>query len=451
MNLSTGDSLNAYEKCGVCLLCFAVLASTWCASGTRPEFLMPILAVSMLAGFFPMFFRPHFRGNKGGIALFMFFLLLIVGLCQPFNHWGVFHRNEFGSFVKPCAYLPFLPASVDAPFREGNAFSALARIVILTSVFAGARLVYSAPRALRYVLAFFCLNGVAMSVFAVLQKYCGVQAMYGVLYSASEMYGTFFLSNAAAAYLVLAMSANFAMSLECFRRGGVAFAALYFAGAAICGVGAWYSESTFGFVSALAVSLLFVLICFYCALKKLVGNVSVSAAITLVVASLCAAMSWGYAESVGAEKLISENGGYCDRMLFYRETAGVIAKAPVWGYGGDCLRYKLAPRIVELQKKSGKISYSAPVHAHSDVLELVAEYGVVGALFVAVALVSVLADALRNRRNFSAVNMVVVAGLFVFFAHSAFDMNMLVPSNVAAFALLLPVCFSRFDGKEPRR
>ena len=91
------------------------------------------------------------------------------------------------------------------------------------------------------------------------------------------------------------------------------------------------------------------------------------------------------------------------------------------------------------------------MHAHSDVLELVAEYGVVGALFVAIALVSVLADALRNRRNFSAVNMVVVAGLFVFFAHSAFDMNMLIPSNVAAFALLLPVCFSRFDGKEPRR
>ncbi len=94
---------------------------------------------------------------------------------------------------------------------------------------------------------------------------------------------------------------------------------------------------------------------------------------------------------------------------------------------------------------------SDPVHAHSDYLELLAEYGAVGggviALFLAAHLLSGLRGASRilkrdvlpvgeNRDDNLALQLGLLSAVAAYLAHSAVDFNMHIPTNALLFSII---------------
>ncbi len=138
------------------------------------------------------------------------------------------------------------------------------------------------------------------------------------------------------------------------------------------------------------------------------------------------------------------------RLLLWGAALKQFQTSPVVGTGsGTYLFYGRQFRLAEVQRD--------PVHAHNDYLELLAEYGVVGAALVAALIVLHLRSGFRGMRAIVrqrlrpagrvlsdelALTVGALAAVGALIAHSVVDFNFHIPANTLFFAFLLGIVAS---------
>ena len=122
------------------------------------------------------------------------------------------------------------------------------------------------------------------------------------------------------------------------------------------------------------------------------------------------------------------------RLGVWSDTLRLVARSPLVGHGFGAYADALPPH------KTGR-GYVAVEHAESDVLELVAEAGLVGLLLATIGLggaARVVARGLSQQtdRLRRGLGLGAAAGASALLVHSAFDFNLRIPSNALLFVFL---------------
>ena len=157
--------------------------------------------------------------------------------------------------------------------------------------------------------------------------------------------------------------------------------------------------------------------------------------------------------------LTGQMGGNQQDARIYNWQAALdqFRQAPLLGTGaGTHLYYGRMFRRPELQ--------ADPVHAHSDYLELLAEYGVAGGAAMALFLIThlwsgwrsisrlieiELQDRYRSRTTALALQVGALSAVAAYLAHSAIDFNLHIPANALLFAMIFGILAN--PGIEERR
>jgi O-antigen ligase len=240
-----------------------------------------------------------------------------------------------------------------------------------------------------------------------------------------------------------------ALALCCWARWKPWVRLLVGHGAAICFVGLALTGSRGGYVSALAGLVIFALLSFL--IMRRVHPERTGLMIAAISATFCGLLGACYffmADStVVAQRLDQiyepENG----RILLWATALDQFRLAPFLGTGsGTYLFFGRLLRSPAIQ--------SDPVHVHSDYLELLAEYGLLGlgcaTAFLALHLASgfsglrqILAEKLRPGAPPASNEMALVtgalAGLGAVLVHSAIDFNFHLPANTLVAAFLFGI------------
>ena len=208
----------SYEGVSFAFLSIEILLISWLGGGGRMAFIFPMMWVA-LAAYFAMSFaktgaHEDFLEKSvfwSGLALVLF---IVIQYLNPNFEYIVTERYNY---LKPIEHISCLPGSVKSTFYEGNALSSLSVIATTLLVFISALSVFKITKFAIICLVFFALNATAMSVWGIYQKCEQFPILYGMLYSSSEFYGSFYMANAGGAFINLGLAANFALFFLCAR------------------------------------------------------------------------------------------------------------------------------------------------------------------------------------------------------------------------------------------
>lgn len=425
-----------------CLLILAeIVLISWLGSGTRPEFLLPMLWVAV-AMFFAAAFSSPVRDlpKYVKISFWCGVAVVLINAVQIANPSFEYAVHERYGVLEPLRHVWWLPVSVKSDFFAGDALSSLARIVFVFSVFMSSALVFRRRRAARLCLAFFALNATAMAAWAVWQRWAGFPIMYDAFFSVSDFYGSFFLSNAAGAFINLGLAANLALVFMSVRIPNAFFKAVarlfFLASSAVCVFSCYYSASKGALAMSAALCLVFVGLCAYSLLRARfsarASAVLIVFAAALACAALWAAFSSFMAKNPGLEMKVCESAD--SRMEIYVAAFGTVKDNALWGVGGDCARYYL-PQKLKQEDRANSIFVTSE-RAHSGLLEYFMEFGGGGISAIALAGIAWLARFFRNARRLGMENFVIMAGVVLFLLHSCFDIHLHIPSTMAAGAVM---------------
>lgn len=214
-----------------------------------------------------------------------------------------------------------------------------------------------------------------------------------------------------------------------------------------CYAGVAMSASRGGMLSS-AFSLLVLSILGMVTTFKIGGKQSV---VTLIAWGLIAAIGVGGACLIGARSQLITTRLHQQhtadvRIYNWQATLDQFRLARLVGTGaGTHLYYGRLFRRPQIQ--------TDPVHSHGDYLELLAEYGIIGAVGMGLFLMAHLRSGfraynflgrrLRNsyvpRSNTLALNIGVLSAVFALLAHSVVDFNMHIPANALVFAFFFGI------------
>ncbi len=407
---------------------------TWGASGTRADFLMPMFWAAFAAFSCSLFGRISLEG-KAMWACPLFWAGMgfsIMGLLQSFNLSGEYEQYQAYSAFRPFDYICALPSSVAAPFDAGNAQSALVKILSAFFIACTSFMLFQRALFARCALAVFSVNSAAMGLFALIQPFINMPNMYFIVYSDVDFYGSFFLTNAAGAFLNLGVAASLSAAYIWFKRGSTAFAILFCACALLCAAASCMSGSV-GAIFSLLVFIGAIILCV--AFGKFgVRAGAIVSGMLLALSALSAALFLSAGNIASLENSVSSS--LLSRTGIYKQTLAFDGANAIWGRGGNSYRYLVRPKIVAGQEKSGAKSFKAPVHPHSDVLSYYFEYGAAGLFLIALCALWWAHALFSKRGKLSFANYCAGAGVAVCALHSCFDMNLSIPSVMMAFAMM---------------
>lgn len=122
------------------------------------------------------------------------------------------------------------------------------------------------------------------------------------------------------------------------------------------------------------------------------------------------------------------------RLEFWRATFELLQQYPLTGSGGGTYAQAMAAH------KPAWLGEVKLDHAHNDYLELLAEYGVVGALVIALLLALVVRATLRLLRGRDPVALArhagLAVGLLALLLHGTVDFNLQIPANALWFTAI---------------
>ncbi len=428
-----------------------ILCISWLGSGTRIEFLAPMVAVSAL-----MFLCASFQKN---VPKTLFFKTLSISLCLVaimsliayFNPFCEMIRGEYFSTFKRIDYIKFLPTSISAEFNDGNALRSLAEIAASISVCLSCMVLFKKRLNMKIVLAFLALNIAVMGAFGIWQKCNKLPTMYNFIHCASDFFGSFFLSSAAGAFFNLGIAISIALIFLIDKSSlfgkltTVAFAVCV----VVCIVATYYTGSigaqllTFATFGALPFMLLLRL-----ALVRFGLKWAMTAGGFIFVALMCIAVIFkpeiehrltfvdGHKNPIGVSAT--------SRMEMYKLTKNIISEYPIFGCGGQCSQYLLS---IEMTKNTPKSQMARTTyHVHSDIIEYIAEYGIIGLITILACLFAWLSDFVKSRPTYA--RTVLFLGCLISIAHSCVDMNLHIPSTMIALAI---VCAATVSTRNKKR
>lgn len=364
----------------------------------------------------------------------------------------------------------WLPTSVEAPYQPMNAWRIFNMHLAAFSLALGLSVGLSTRRATLFVLWSFLVSTTLMALVAIVQKY--TEADHVLWYFASEnvhFWGSFFYRNQGVAYLnwgiVIAGVLYFyhaRRSRDEAQSGGPHFLAFCLIGLIAVSVGLALSRGGILFAAVLIALFLFlVLIDFLCSASHL--RTAAMVPITLILGLLLfmglyqagRAIDWDAIEKrFGDVEATLEDADRDARVLSSRMTWRMAQDALLTGWGAGSFRYAFPMYQKEVPElfyqyyhpKKGWTGRRFYRYAHNDVIQFLAEYGIVGSCLLLLSLLSLISGGLRFRLP----SLWLLIGLVCAVAHAFLDFIFHSPSYwvvlVAGIALI-----SRLHRLEVRR
>lgn len=431
-------------------MCIQIFLATWLMSGTTPEFLLPMFFVSV--GTFVLCIIGKLF-TRGGVFLsaivWASIFFIIVCFVQYLNPFAEYVVRETFSYITFLDYIDCLPASVRAEFYDGNSLYSLC--ALLTSFLTAFVLatISTKQKTMFSLLVFFSINAFVMGIFALWQEAQGIPMPFNRFHTNSGFYGTFFLSNAAGAYLNMGVAATLACSIVCFQRKGIfvkLVAYLFVVGAFVI---SWASFQSGSKGAMILCSGIWGIVCVYLFLKVIVKFFGskvfyFTVCITGFVVCFVGIVGIYFSECQSVRNLSfgnQVNESICSRMAIYKEVFPIIKQRPIWGTGGECSRYILPV----VKKPDGSSVAEAPERVHSDLFEYMVDFGITGVIVLLCCGIAWIVQIVKNRKILTSANVICVIGVLSCLTHSMFDMELHIPSTMIVFAFMSVFSFSDFE------
>lgn len=442
------------RNCDILATFFAglqIMLATWLCSGVNAQFLLPMFAVAICA-FGSALGAGRFARDDAFSETLSWGALFFAAVCavQYLNPWA--RQLEFANFggIEKLPYIKWLPTSVRAQFTDGGAAAAfcyLQTAFLTVLVFAS---MAGQSRRSRGFLYFFVLNAFAMGGFAVYQKASGALSMYSIeSFKGANFYGSFFLSNAAGAFLNMGVAAALACAFLLAGRGWLSklCAPVPLLAAAGMSYGVYDSESVGALYICALVWAAFALLLVLKILKRFFGiwACAVFAAAALAVGGYCASENFEkIAEFAPQKKNDNAMHSAQSRLEIYKTVCPIILERPIWGYGGESGDFVI-PLLKGNDEKSVALAAS---RAHSDLLGYLLDFGFAGGAVLAACGAAWLWRIWQMRRFLTCANAMCFVGAMSCFGHSLFDMELHIPSTMLMFGLMCVLSYAPIFGKE---
>ena len=348
------------------------------------------------------------------------------------------------------------PTSIRTNFEPMNAWRAMELHIAAWSLACGLWVGLRRRRAALTVLWVFVISGVLLAMVAILQHLGDAEKVLWKVASESKkgFWGSFFYRNHGAAYLNWVLVGTGCLyfyhakhSAKAGQSGGPHFICVFSFILTFCSVGLALSRG--GIIFASLISVVFLLGMF---LQYLLGALSVrrSLGISMVLATLLAlggmmayrTIDWAAMQDrfgdIGAK---IENIDRDERTLSSLAT-WEMAQDKLWlGWGAGSFRYafpnyqKAYPELwyKRYHNEKGWIGRKFFRYAHNDLLQFLAEYGIIGCSLLLAALLSLLATGLRGFMQHPLVVLFLLFGFFCALAHAFADFIFSCPAYWLAF------------------
>lgn len=417
---------------------------------------------------FPLLKSPAFYLTSA------FLIYLVIAALNP--AWQI-ASNERGWWLEsvPPPLASWLPTSVEAPYEPMNAWRIFNMHLAAFSLGLGLYLGIASRRTALFLLWSFLTSLSLMAAVAILQKYTDSGMVLWTYKSENQhSWGSFFYRNQGAAFLnwgiVLAAVLYFhhsRRSREAARSGGPHFLAFCCIGLIAVSVGLALSRGGILFAGIL-IGLFLLLVLLDFSLSTFHFPISVTLPLTFTLTLLLSiglfqayrAIDWEAMEERFGD--ISETIDSADRdaRMLSSQLTWKMAQDQLWtGWGAGSFRYAFPMYQQEIpemfysryhRKKQQWVGRRFYRYAHNDILQFLAEYGIVGCGLLLLAIGSFLLPAWRAIFRFPLPTVLFLAGLACAAGHAFLDFIFHSPSFWVAFIAGIALC-SRLLQLESKR
>ena len=386
---------------------------------------------------------------------FLFLLYLLIGALNPSAEVV---RDERGWWVEAvqAPLANWLPSSVRSDYQPMNAWRVLASFVAAFTLIWGLWTGLTRRKPVLLVLWCLLLSGAGMGLVAILQHLTEAKEVLWTFPSSNEhFWGSFFYRNQAAAYLNLILIASGVLffyhakrTREFSRSGGPHFLCFVIFAITAASIGLALSRGGILFGGILTVSFLVLLAIF--GLQSIFHLRSFwLSIIPVVILGLGASLAVSCIDFDAIEERFGDIG---ETIETADQDARTISTQATWdmaqdrlalGWGGGSFRYifpmyqRNYPEIyygyVRL-KHGQKVVRRMYRYAHNDIVQFLAEYGIVGSSLVLLTLLWILFSAFRI---FSFAAFFMSVGFATSMSHAFFDFIFNSPAYWMAFLALL--------------
>jgi O-antigen ligase len=412
--------------------------------------------------------RSGMRGRRSGILrlasriaapvfVVAFLIYLAIAALNPAWHIVSDARGWWLESVAP-PLAGWLPTSVEASYDPMNAWRIFNMHLAAFSLALGLYLGLSSRRSTQFVLWSLLVSVALMAAVAIAQKYAGAEAVLWTLKSENQnFWGSFFYRNQGTAFLnwgiVIAGVLYFyhaRRSREALRSGGPHFLAFCLIGLIAVSVGLALSRGGILFAAVLCVCfLLLVLIDF--ALSSSRFPLSTIVPLAGILALLLSAGLYQANRAIDWQAVEERFGDIGETIEEADRDARVLSSKLTWkmaqdqlwtGWGAGSFRYAFPmyqQEVPELfygfyhrkrQEWMGRKFYR---YAHNDILQFLAEYGVVGSGLLLLAIAGFLLPALSAIRRAPFAALFLLAGIACAAGHAFLDFIFHSPAYWVAF------------------
>ena len=389
-----------------------------------------------------------------------FLLYLTIAAFNPAWQIASDHRGWWLESVAP-PLGSWLPTSVEAPYEPMNAWRIFNMHLAAFSLAFGLYLGLSSRRTTQFVLWFFLTNVALMAVVGIAQKYTQADAVLWWLPSENpSFWGSFFYRNQGAAFLnwgiVIAGILYFYHAHRCReegRSGGPHFLAFCLIGLIAASVGLALSRGGILFAAILiALFLIFVLADYvYHTIAQLSRHtLLITSALTLTLTLLLSAglfqanraIDWQAIERRFGDIEATIDNAEGDARVMSSKLTWRMAQDQLWtGWGAGSFRYAFPMYQQEIDelfyarhhRKKGWMGRKFYRYAHNDILQFLAEYGIVGSSLLLLAIASFVLQALPSIRYLPFAMLYLVAGIACAMGHAFLDFIYHSPAYWIAF------------------
>ncbi|MDQ8209168.1 O-antigen ligase family protein [Coraliomargarita sp. SDUM461003] len=389
---------------------------------------------------------------------FIFLLYLLIGACNPSAE---IVRDERGWWVEamPATIALWLPTSVQSDYQPMNAWRVLVSFTASFSLVWGLWAGLTRRKTTLLVLWCLLLSGGGMAMVAILQHLTEAKEVLWTFSSSNEnFWGSFFYRNQGAAYLnlVLVVAAflffyHAIKTRQHLRSGGPHFLCLFLFLVTAISVGSALSRGgiVFGLVLCLAFAGLLVIYgvqALFHSRSFLLGAFTFAGLLAAGYGAFLYIDLQAIEERFGDVEQSLESGGHNTRAISTRATWDMAQDRLRLGWGAGSFRYifpmyqREYPDIYyayyhsKSRKWFGRKSFR---YAHNDLVQFVAEYGIVGTSLVFGGILLLLLQAFFSSRGQLFAVLILLAGAVQAFGHAFFDFIFNSPAYWMAFLGLL--------------
>ena len=382
-------------------------------------------------------------------------LLLYLGI-QGSNPAWRYEQNQTHWWLSKVPHWEWLPAGLDTPFAQaglGRQWLVYASCwLLLCSIWAG----LSRRLSVQYILMALALNGLALSFFAIVQRYAGNGKIFWFVdRPGTQFFASFVYKNHAGAYLALLVSVALSLAYWYYDRGMRRLqksnpAGLFAFIGLIMALMVVFSFSRGATVLMLGLFIFAGLFLIITRRRQATGNGNAIVGVTLALAFGCflliALKSFEISRAIRRfDELVNRSEtevSVSSRSLARQAATDMLHDYWLKGSGAGSFRYLFpayANKYPELTQ-GGKLFWE---HAHSDWLEIPIELGLVGSLLLLAGIGSVGLQLIRYNFWDNPLASLLLLGCAMTLVHGWIDFVFQCPAILLTWAAL-PVCLARW-------